>query len=88
MYMKRRKVKQQPIIILVVFTLLFVIGIVGFNLYKHYTSMEYKLGKLGYNEKEISILVKKDTKTVDKALKKYDEHLISLTNEKYFMWKN
>ncbi len=86
--MKRRKVKKQPIIILVVFTLLFVIGIVGFNLYKHYTSMEYKLGKLGYNEKEISILVKKDTKTVDKALKKYDEHLISLTNEKYFMWKN
>ena len=86
--MKRRKVKKQPIIILVVFALLFVIGIVGFNLYKHYTSMEYKLGKLGYNEKEISILVKKDTKTVDKALKKYDEHLISLTNEKYFMWKN
>ena len=88
MYMKKRRIKKGPIVFLVVLVSVFILGIVGFKLYKHYTSIEYKLGKVGYSENEISVLVKRDSKVTDKALEKYDEHLIPLTNEKYFMWKN
>lgn len=86
--MKRRRVKKGPIIFLVVLVLLFILGIIGFNLYKYYTSLGYKLGKLGYSDDEINTLVKKDSKVIDKALTKYDEHLIPLASEKYFIWKN
>lgn len=86
--MKRRRLKKGPIITLVIFIVLTILSITGFKLYKYYTSFEYKLGKVGYNEKEISYLVKADDKILNKALKKYDEYLIPLTKEKYFLWKN
>lgn len=86
--MKKRRLKKGPIIFIIVIILTIIIGITGFKLYKYYTSTKYKLEKTGYNEKEITTLIKKDKKTIDEALKKYDEHLIPLTNQKYFMWKN
>ena len=86
--MKRRRIKRGPIIALVIIILLTILLITGFKLYKYYTSYEYKLGKIGYNEKEIAYLVKADDEILNRALKKYDEDLIPLTKEKYFLWKN
>ena len=84
----KRRLKKGPIIGLVIIVLVTILSMVGFKLYKYYTSAEYKLGKVGYNEKEISYLVKADDKILQKALIKYDEYLIPLTKEKYFLWKN
>ena len=86
--MKKRKLKRGPIVFIIIIITLLILGFVGVKLYKHYTSIEYKLGKIGYNADEITTLVKMDTKVTSKALEKYDEHLISLTKQKYFMWKN
>ena len=88
MYQTRRRIKKWPIVILIIFVLLIIGGIVGFKLYKYYNSYEYKLGQIGYNESEISTLIKSDQKVIDKALTKYDKELIPLTSEKYFIWKN
>ncbi len=89
MYYKKRKIKKKAIVALAIFLLLIALIITIIKLYSHYTSNEYKLSKIGYNEKEISTLLKADSKVLTKALdNKYDEHLIPLTNEKYFLWKN
>ncbi|MBQ9011305.1 MAG: M15 family metallopeptidase [Bacilli bacterium] len=84
----KRRLKKGPIIILIIFIIIIILVIAGIKLYTHYTSNEYKLEKLGYSEKEINILLKKDDKILKKALTKYDEYLIPLTNQKYFLWKN
>ena len=87
--MKKRKLKKGPIIILVSTILAIILAIVFINLYRYYTSTEYKLGKVGYNEKEIGELIKLDKKIINYALNdKYDKYLISLTRQKYFIWSN
>lgn len=80
--------KKSAIIAITVVIILIITGLIIFNLIKHYTSDEYQLGKIGYNEKEVSVLLKTDEKTINKALIKYDQDLISLTKQKYFLWKN
>lgn len=84
----KRKLKKGPIIALIILIIIIALTITGIKLYAHYTSTEYKLSKLGYNEKEINTLLKQDKKTINKALNKYDENLIPLIKQKYFMWKN
>lgn len=85
----KRRLKKGPIIALGIFILAIILIIMGINMYKHYTSYEYKLGKVGYNEKEISKLLKMDKKYIDYALEhKYDKNLIPLISQKYFVWKN
>lgn len=88
MYQTRRKIKKEPIIALIVVVVIIILIIVGINIYKHFTSYEYKLEKIGYSEKEVNTLLKQDKKIIDKALTKYDKDLIPLTKEKYFIWKN
>ena len=89
MYYKKRRIKKGPIIILVVVVILIIAIIVGINLYKHYTSDEYRLGKAGYSEDEISAILKMDRKYIDYSIEhKYEDDFISLVNEKYFIWKN
>ena len=74
---------------MVVVVILIITIIVGINLYKHYTSDEYRLGKAGYNEDEISDILKMDRKYIDYAIEhKYEDDFIALVNEKYFIWKN
>ena len=58
MYYKKRRIKKGPIIILGGIILLIILIIVGVNLYKHYTSDEYKLEEAGYSEKEIKQILK------------------------------
>lgn len=89
MVYKRRRIKKSAIIGLGAIIVFIALIITSICLYKHFTSTEYKLSKIGYNEKEINTLLKKDEKTLNKALEnEYDKHLIPLTKEKYFLWKN
>ncbi|MFQ8643069.1 MAG: M15 family metallopeptidase [Oscillospiraceae bacterium] len=88
MYNRKRKIKKGPIIAVIIVIVIIILAAVSFKLYAHYTSSEYKLGELGYSEKEISTLLKSNDKVLDKALTKYDKDLIPLTKQKYFLWKN
>ncbi len=87
MYKKRRRVKKKVIYLgsaLIVFIVLIITTIM---LIKHFTSNEYKLEKIGYNEKEITNILKLDNKYINYALNhKYDDDLIKLTNQKWFIW--
>lgn len=50
---------------------------------------DYKLGKIGYNEEEITSIKRLDNETIDKLLDyEYDSNISKLINEKYFILKN
>ena len=68
MYYKRR-VKKGPIIVLVLIILVVILAICGINLYKYYTSDEYKLGEAGYSEAEIKEILKFDIKNREECAK-------------------
>lgn len=87
--MKKRRLKKKPIIILCAVVICFFVIILSINLVKHYTSFEYKLGKVGYREDEIQSILKLDKKYINYALKNdYDKFFVPLTTQKYFIWKN
>ena len=87
--MKKRRLKKRPFIILLSIIVCFIIFIVSIKLYKHYTSYEYKLGKVGYSEDEVRDILKLDKKYLNYALKNdYDKYFVSLTKQKYFIWRN
>ncbi len=89
MYKKRRKIKKKVIYLGIGLILFIILLITGILLYKHFTSNEYKLGKIGYSEKEITSILKLDDTYINYALEhKYDDDLIQLTNQKWFIWKN
>ena len=84
------KLKIKPIIILVVIVLALVFGIIflvkTINYHKTY---DYKLGKVGYTDEEVTTLKKLDNTSLDYLLTiPYDKKIISIINEKYFMEKN
>lgn len=84
--MKKRKLKKGPIIVLgIIFFIIVFISIIT-SLYKYYTSYEYKLEKIGYNDDEITYIIKLDKKYIDHALEGYDKFLIPLTKQKYLIW--
>ena len=71
---------------IVAFIILIIISI---NIYKHYTSYEYRLGKIGYNDDEIQKILKLDKKYLGYVLKSdYDRYFVPLTGQKYFIWRN
>ena len=86
----KRKVKVKPIITLVVTLLLLIFGIIYIvKTVNYHKTYEYKLGKVGYSEEQITILKKLDNTSLDYLLTTpYIEKLSSLVNEKYFMEKN
>lgn len=88
-YTKKRRIKKGPIIVLIVIILVIILVIVGINLYKHYTSDEYRLGQVGYKEDEIAEILKFDEKYITYAIEHdYEDDFIPLLQEKYFLWKN
>ena len=88
-FMKKRRLKKKPIIILLSIVLCFILMVFSIKLYRHYTSYEYKLGRIGYSDDEIQNILKLDKKIINYALKnKYDKYFVSLTSQKYFIWKN
>lgn len=89
MVYKKRNIRKERVFALIGIILVIILIIVGICTYKHFTSTEYKLGKIGYSEKEITTLLKAEDKVLNKALdNEYDKHLIPLTKQKYFIWKN
>ena len=87
MYKKKRKVKKKVIFLGIGVILFIVLIIVAINLYAHFTSNEYKLEQIGYNEKEITDILELDNKYISYALEnEYDNDLIPLTSEKWFIW--
>ena len=87
--MKKRRLKKKPIIILGCIIVFFIILLLLIKAYKHYTSYEYRLGKIGYNDSEVTSILKHDKKYADYALKnEYDKYFVSLISQKYFIWKN
>lgn len=87
--MKKRKLKKNVIYALIGLIVVIALVITIVCLVKHFTSYEYKLKKQGYNENEIASILKLDNKYISYALEnKYDNDLIPLTKEKWFIWKN
>lgn len=88
MYYKRR-VKKGPIIVCIIIILIVILAVCGINLYKYYTSDEYRLGEAGYSEDEIKEILKFDSKYITYAIEHdYEDDFIPLVKEKYFLWKN
>lgn len=83
-----RKLKTKPLITIGVIIILVILIIVGIRIHIYHNSNEYKLGKVGWNEKEINTLLKMDNKVIQKALKEKDDDLIPLAKQKYFLYKN
>lgn len=85
----KRRLKKNVIVVFVIIILLVIGTIFGINLYKYYTSYEYKLNKVGYSEKEINQILKLDKKYIEYAINnKYEDDFIPLVKEKWFIWKN
>ena len=86
--MKRRKLKKGPIIMLICIPFIIILSVFLINLYNYHNSLEYKLGEVGYSEKEILVISKMEDKYQEYALNnKYDKYFIPITSQKYFVWK-
>ena len=86
----KRKIKMKPIIGLIITVLLLIFGIIYIvKTVNYHKTYDYKLGKLGYNEEEVTNLKKLDTTSIDYLLTiPYNKSIPNLVNEKYFMEKN
>ena len=85
--MKKRRLKKSAIIAsaIIVLVIIIIISIVIFI--KHITSSEYKLEKIGYNEKQINEIIKLNKE--DFFLNHdYNKHYLSLMGDKYYLDKN
>ncbi len=84
---KKRRIKKKIIFLGVGILLIVALIITGIKLFTHFTSNEYKLTEIGYNEKEVNNILKLDDTYINYALNnKYDDDLIPLTKEKWFVW--
>ena len=86
----KRKIKKKPIIIIIFILALITLGIIylikTINYHKTY---EYKLLQVGYSKEEVIKLNKLNDKTKDYLLTiEYNDEVISLMKEKYFIEKN
>ena len=86
---KKRKLKKLPIIIIIAILLIIIGTIVAIKYTQKINSNEYKLGELGYNEKDISTITKLKQEEIDIILNKdYKSVIPKLIKEKYFLFKN
>ena len=85
--MKKRRLKKSAIIAFAAIVLFIVMLISIIMFVKHINSSEYKLEKIGYNEKQINeiIKLKKDDFFLNHD---YNESYLPLMNEKYYLEKN
>lgn len=86
---KKRKIKKMPILILTGI-LIIIIGIfITINYIEKINSASYKLEELGYNEKDIEIIIKLTENEIETILnKKYNKLIPKLIEKKYFIFKN
>lgn len=86
---KRRRLKKQVYYVLAAL-IIFIMIIVGVVKRINYmNSYPYKLGKVGYDEKQIeTILTLKDDQIKDLLKRKYNKNIVSFVKQKYFIYKN
>lgn len=86
---KRRRLRVDNLIKLIVIIILIIIVIVGIKTIIYRNSSEFKLKEIGYNKEQIIQIKKLDKNYQKKFLSlDYDEFLIKLFNEKYFDFNN
>ena len=86
---KKVRLKKKPIIILIIVILIIVGIIVLINYINYLNSNGYKLKKLGYNEDDVAYILKLKEDDITKILSlEYDEKIIKLYKQKYFLSKN
>lgn len=86
---KKRRLKKQVYYFLAIF-IIFIIAITALIKHINYIhSYPYKLGKIGYNENEIEVLLKLSDKQLDGILdRKYNSKITSFIKQKYFIYDN
>jgi len=85
-----KRIKKKMVVLTLVTLILLVGGIIGgIKAYQYYTSTEYYLKEIGYDETEIKDILKLDGKYINIILEsEYNEHFIPIFNEKYFIENN
>jgi len=79
------KDKLKKIIIIGVIIIVVIISIIsGVFYFKHISSTNFKLKKIGYNDQEITV-INENSDIVDLALTEYNKNLVPLLSSKYFM---
>lgn len=88
--MKRKKrLKIRNISKLIVLIILIVLVIIGIKQIAYKQSNEYKLKELGYKKEQITEILKLESKYINKVLSvDYNEFLLQLFKEKYFIYEN
>lgn len=86
---KRRRLKKSVYVVFALLVIL-ILGISALiNHIKLINSNPYKLEKLGYNEKQINIILTLKEKNIDDVLKrKYNKNIPLFIKQEYFMYKN
>ena len=86
---KRRRLKKSVYVILIVIITLVIALKLLINYITLINSNPYKLEKLGYNEKEVKLILKLNEKNIEDILaRKYSKTIPKFINQKYFMYKN
>jgi len=84
-----KRIKKKAVRGLIVLAILIVGGFIVFKVYKYLNSNEYHLKELGYNETEIKTIIKMDKNDIETILTlEYNEHIVPLFQEKYFILSN
>ena len=89
--MKKKKVRlnYKNIAKLAIILVLIIGIIVGINIIKYRNSDQYKLKEIGYSKEQIKEILKLDSKYKEKVLSiDYNDFLLSLFKEKYFIFDN
>ena len=81
--MDKDKLKK-IIIIGVIIIVVIVLIISGVFYFKHISSTNFKLKKIGYTDQEITV-INENSDIVDLALTEYNKNLVPLLSSKYFM---
>ena len=87
--MKRRRIKKQVYYVLAGLILFIIVLTFLIKHINYIHSYEYKLSKLGYDSKQIEVLLKLDNNNLEDLIKrKYNKNFSSFVKQKYFIYKN
>jgi D-alanyl-D-alanine carboxypeptidase len=86
---KKRKVKKIVYYYLGIIICIFIAIVGGIKYIKYISSDRYKLGKLGYDNDQIEVILKLDSSEIKDVLSRdYDKTIVSFIKQKYFLYKN
>ena len=84
-----KRINKKAVVIALGILVIITVCFVGINIYKYLNSNEYSLKKIGYTKTEINDILKMDSDDIEIILSsEYNEHIIPLFQEKYFISDN